>query len=154
MKYRISVLALSLLCVLLIAVTPVLAQDAPADTAAPPGITFSDDTLAALFAAVLGIFGTFAALVLQQRGHDSRYLADSIPLPFAQLGFTLLSRQAAATADPLDDQKLLETARKLGWDVYLDQFGKYHLTYAPPGSVTLPSEPRASPASSDSPTGM
>lgn len=152
MKYKISVLALSLLCVLLIAVTPVFAQDAPAD--APPGITFSDDTLAALFAAVLGIFGTFAGFALRQRGLDSKYLADSIPLPFAQLGFELLSRQAAATTDPLDDQKLLETARKLGWDVYLDQFGKYHLTYAPSGSVTLPSAPRASPASSDSPTGM
>lgn len=151
MKYRISVLALSLLCVLLIAVTPVFAQDAPVDGAAPPGIVFSDDTLAALFAAVLGIFGTFAGFVLRQRGLDSKYLADSIPLPFAQLGFTLLSQRAAATADPLDDQKLLDEARKLGWDVYLDQFGKYQLTK---GSITLPSAPRASPASADSPTGM
>lgn len=135
-----------LVCFIALAVSPAYAQDAPALPVA--GITFSDDTLAALITAVLGIVGTLVIYVLRQRGQESNALATSIPLPFAQMIFASLMEGADQTADPLDNNKLIEEARLLGWDATQDALGGYILR-RPQGvkaSMSLP--PR------DSPTGM
>ncbi len=116
---------LVLVCLIALMVTPVYAQDVPA----PPvnSITFSDDTLAALITAVLGIVGSLVIYVLRQKGQESNALATSIPLPFAQMIFASLMDGADRTVNPLDNEKLIEEAKALGWDVVHDANGGYLL---------------------------
>lgn len=145
MFHRLLGFTLLLLCVLLVLMTPsfaAFAQDTTPPADAPAGIVFSDDTISAVFVAVLLVFGGLASYALHQQGKTTADVANMLPLPIAQAVFGFLLQQARSTASPDDDKQLIDLAIKFGWSAYpVGEDGNYVLT--------KPASP-----SRDSPTGM
>lgn len=140
-KRLVSILELRALLMLLAACllfggAPVFAQD----TTAPPQntIEFSDDTLAAMFISVLGIFSALTAYFLKERGADRQQLSESVPLPLAQLWFSTSMSGARRTASLDDDNALIAEARRFGWEVV--QVGSNYVLQKAVSAASPPSE--------------